>query len=367
MGVPVAGSDGTRAARLARYTAVANTLAVLSDRRLGELVDAAPLLGSGIGGVAVRMDVDGVPVFVKRIPLTDLERQPEHVMSTANLFDLPTFLQYGIGSPGFGVWRELAVHAMTTNWVLGGQWDSFPLMYHWRVLARRPSRAATSTADARFPRTVEYWGGSPSVRERYEQIVRAAADVVVFVEYVPQNLAAWLAKQLAGDAGTVDAACGMLARHLRADVAFMNSNGLLHFDAHFGNILTDGHRLYFADFGLATSSRFELSGVESAFFHRHRSYDQSLTMTALVNRLVKELAGASDRDEYLRRCAQGREPRDLPPAAAAIVRRYAPLALVANRFYGRLQRESRTVDYPAEQIEALCASMSGTCEAWWHE
>jgi hypothetical protein len=366
MGVPSAGSDRARATRLARYTAVANALAVLSDRRLGELVAAAPLLGSGIGGDAVRMDVDGVPVFVKRIPLTDLERRPDHVMSTANLFDLPTFLQYGIGSPGFGVWRELAVHAMTTNWVLGGQWESFPVMYHWRVLARRPPPTETSTEDARFPRTVEYWGGSPAVRERYEQILRASAEVVVFVEYFPQNLSAWLAKQLAGDAETIDAACGMLERHLRADVAFMNSHGLLHFDAHFDNILTDGQRLYFADFGLATSSRFELTGVESAFFHRHRSYDTCQTMTELVNRLVKAFAGASDRDEYLRRCVEGREPRDLPPAAAAILRRYAPVALVANRFYGRLQRESRTVEYPAEQIEALCASIRGTCEAWWH-
>jgi hypothetical protein len=298
-----------------------------------------------------------VPVFVKRIPLTDLERRPDHVMSTANLFDLPTFLQYGIGSPGFGVWRELAAHAMTTNWVLGGRWESFPLMYHWRVLARRSPGAATSTQDARFPRTVEYWGGSPAVRERYEQILCASADVAVFAEYLPQNLSTWLVAQLAGDAGTIAAACGMLERHLRADVAFMNSNGLLHFDAHFHNVLTDGHRLYFADFGLATSSRFELTGVESAFFHRHRSYDTFQTMTELVNQLVKAFAGAFDRDEYLRRCAEGRDPPDLPPAAAAILRRYAAIALVAHRFYGRLQRESRTVEYPADEIEALCTSL----------
>jgi hypothetical protein len=246
---------------------------------------------------------------------------------------------------------------MTTNWVLGGQWESFPLMYHWRVLARRPSRAATSTQEARFPRTVDYWGGSPAVRERYEQILRASADVVVFAEYLPQNLSTWLAAQLTGDAVTVDATCEMLERHLRADVAFMNSNGLLHFDAHFSNILTDGHRLYFTDFGLATSSRFELTGVESAFFQRHRSYDTCQTMTVLVNRLMKQFVGASDRDPYLRRCAEGCEPRDMPPAAAAIVRRYAPVALVANRFYDRLQRESRTIEYPAEQLEALCASV----------
>ena len=26
------------------------------------------------------------------------------------------------------------MHTMTTNWVLGGQHQGFPLMYHWRVL-----------------------------------------------------------------------------------------------------------------------------------------------------------------------------------------------------------------------------------------
>ncbi|MFF2503082.1 hypothetical protein ACFVTY_06840 [Streptomyces sp. NPDC058067] len=49
----------------------------------------------------------------------------------------------------------------------------------------------------------------------------------------------------------------------------MNSRGLLHFDAHFQNILTDGRRLYFADFGLALSSRFDLSPSEAGFFERH--------------------------------------------------------------------------------------------------
>ena len=34
----------------------------------------------------------------------------------------------------------------------------------------------------------------------------------------------------------------------------MNTHGLVHFDAHFGNVLTDGRRLFVADFGLATSA-----------------------------------------------------------------------------------------------------------------
>jgi thiamine kinase-like enzyme len=42
---------------------------------------------------------------------------------------------------------------------------------------------------------------------------------------------------------------------------FVNACGLLHFDAHLGNILTDDKRLYFADYDLAISSRFEQAVV----------------------------------------------------------------------------------------------------------
>ena len=47
-------------------------------------------------------------------------------MSTANVFQLPPFCHYGIGSPGGGVWREVAAHTMTTNWVLAKKCGSFP-------------------------------------------------------------------------------------------------------------------------------------------------------------------------------------------------------------------------------------------------
>ena len=61
---------------------------------------------TGIGGQSVLLIIHGSPIFVKKVPLTDLERQPENVMSTANLFNLPLFYQYGVGSAGFCSWRE---------------------------------------------------------------------------------------------------------------------------------------------------------------------------------------------------------------------------------------------------------------------
>src|SRR5580693_5031846 len=128
----------SRGARLTAHSAVSTSLALRSDRALGELVDTAVPAGSGIGGKPALLEIAGTPVFMKRVPLTDTERRLENARSTANVFALPVFCQYGIGSPGFGAWRELAVHTMTTNWVLAGDYEGFPLMYHWRVLPDSP-------------------------------------------------------------------------------------------------------------------------------------------------------------------------------------------------------------------------------------
>src|ERR1051326_1626345 len=97
MGLSSERSGASHAARLDRYGAVSTALALLSDRRLGELVDEAPVIGSGIGGTAVLLEIEGTPVFVKRVPLTDLESRSENIMSTANLFQFPTFISTAWG------------------------------------------------------------------------------------------------------------------------------------------------------------------------------------------------------------------------------------------------------------------------------
>ena len=166
--VAVADDSGgwARVDRLERYAAVAESLALLSDRRLRDLLDGSAVVGTGIGGTTSVVHVDGTPVFVKQVPLTDLERRPEHVMSTANLFDLPLGCQYGVGSPSFGVWRELAALVTTSSWVLAGRTAAFPLLYHWRVLddchlALSDELADVETAVARLGRFV---GGAPAHR-----------------------------------------------------------------------------------------------------------------------------------------------------------------------------------------------------------
>ncbi|WP_033222055.1 hypothetical protein [Kitasatospora phosalacinea] len=348
----------SRGARLAAHGAVSTALALCSDRALRELVDTAAPLGSGIGGKSSLLEVAGIPVFVKRVPLTDLERQPEHVRSTANLFELPDFCHYGVGAiagPGFGAWRELAVHAMTTNWVLAAEHEGFPLMHHWRVL---PDSTPLPEDLADVERAVAYRGGGPQVRHRIEALQRSSASVALFLEYVPQNLHQWLGTRIGAGDRTADRACAMVERELAAGVSFMNSRGLLHFDAHFENILTDGRRLYFADYGLAISSRFELSPDEVDFFDRHQTYDRCHTATYFVNWLVTALFGyrREDRDgryALVRAYAEGERPTGIPAEAAAILTRHAPIAAVMSDFNLKFQRHSRRTPYPLEEIRRI--------------
>ncbi|MFD5826279.1 hypothetical protein [Lentzea sp. NPDC060358] len=313
--------------RLDTHATVSAALARLGDRELGDLLDRAVPAGAGIGGPTALLDVSGTRVFVKRVPLTDLELRPENVGSTANLYDLPAHLHYGVGlvgAVGFGGWRELAVHTMTTNWVLEGEHIGFPLLHHWRVLPH-PAQALPSELD----HAVGYWG--PEIGPRIEDLRASGASIALFLEHFPHNLHDWLTLQ-----DDLEPACEMVERELEAGVGFMNSRGLLHFDGHFQNVLTDGEHLYFADYGLAISSRFDLSEDEIAFFAENRDYDRHYTATHLVAWFAHALR------------SQG-----VPPRIAAVLDRHNDVAAVMKDFYRRFQHESRRTPYPAEDLRSV--------------
>ncbi|GAA4066996.1 protein kinase family protein [Nonomuraea soli] len=244
-------------ARPARFSEISTALQLMSDDRLAKALTTAPVNGRGIGGATFVLEVGAAEVFVKKIPLTDLELA--HPRSTANLFDLPTFYQYGLGSTGFGAWRELATHVMTTNWALAGDYPGFPLAYHWRVL---PGPAGGDYED--IDETVAYWDGDERIRRRLQAIEASDTSLVIFLEHFPA-----LADRTA-------------ERQLLEGAAFMRSRGLVHFDAHFHNIMSDGEQVYFTDFGLALSERFDLSPEERDFLGRHWDYDR-LTVVAQVD------------------------------------------------------------------------------------
>ncbi|MGL6188172.1 MAG: protein kinase family protein, partial [Holosporales bacterium] len=68
--------------RIRRRCQLATELACLSDQRLSTLLNQAKPVHAGIGGTAVVLTIDGTPIFVKKIPLIDLERRPKNLFST---------------------------------------------------------------------------------------------------------------------------------------------------------------------------------------------------------------------------------------------------------------------------------------------
>jgi hypothetical protein len=357
----------THTERIARFTRISTALALQSDQQLTRLVETAEQLASGIGGTTLAIELDGCEVFAKRVRLTDLERRSENRMSTENIFQLPSFCQRNVGSVGFGVWRELAANSMTTGWVLSQQLETFPLMYHWRVLEGVASAGAASLPNelADIDGMAGYWGGSESMRQRLEALADATASVVIFLEHLPWSLSGWLGHQLAAGPAAMESACAMVERGLTVDVPLMNSLGLLHGDAHFDNILTDGHRLYFADLGLATSERFALTPDELNYVHHNGSLDRGYVLAKWVNWLIKAFAppasSLQERMAWVRAVAQGQAVHQLIPEllseVAAIIHRYAAIAALVNDFYVKLHTESRSADYPRDAIEAAFSAV----------
>lgn len=144
------------AARRARYSKVSTALAHLDDESLRHLLGDVTL---SCWGTTRTVEVAGERVFVKVLPLTDLER--DHAYSTRNRYRLPLVYQYGVGSAGFGTWREVVSHVETTNWVLEDVIATFPIAYHVRVV-ERPGR--TDPPDQKwFEEYVRYWNSSKAV------------------------------------------------------------------------------------------------------------------------------------------------------------------------------------------------------------
>ncbi|MDN3025750.1 protein kinase family protein [Streptomyces sp. S.PB5] len=333
--------------RRTAHSDIARSLSLLGDHEIAGLLAAGTPLGTGIGGRAALVEVAGRQVFVKRVPLTDLERRPENVRSTANLFDAPPYLHYGIGavpSPGFGAWRELAVHELTTDWVLTDAFAGFPLMHHWRILPDPGNLLPPQLADVEG--AVAYWGGDPGLRRHIEALRTATASIALFLEYIPYTVHDWLRAQLAAD--RAEYACRLVEQGLEDVTSFLHGHELLHMDAHFGNILTDGHRLYLSDHGLSLTPRFRLAPPEREFFDRHRPYDRAYTSLYLVLWLVTELYGhrGDQRSAFLRACADGVRPEGIPEAAAGVIARHARTAAVMDGFSRRFQEESRLTAPP---------------------
>jgi len=344
------------AERQKRFHRLQHQLASLSDSEVLDLVGQGAVLGSGIGGTRSLVTMNGDQVFIKKVPLTDLEMLSDNFGSTANLFDLPLGCQYGVASPSFGVWREVAANTMATTWVTSGSARSFPVMFHSRMIPVPAFDGPLPDELGDIDALVAHWHDSQAVRHRANAIAESAASVAMFFEYIPKLLGESLTEQ--SDAGQLTESMIELAvRDLLGAATFMNSEGLWHFDTHFANILANDNGVYLTDFGLASSPHFDLSPDEAQFLHSNRTHDHAYLATRLVNWIVTHVGGFAEwerRNDAIRDIANGAPAnRLIPGPGSTIVAQFAPVALHINEFYWQLHGQDRRTAYPTAAVEKL--------------
>lgn len=334
--------------RIEIHDAVSSELGSLSDEALLSLLDKGKDLHAGIGGKSKLISVLNKPIFTKKVPLSKFELLKENYRSTANIFDLPMCFQYGIGSQGFGAWRELASHEITTDWVLSGACPNFPIMYYWRILQREEPPLSDNEKKKLVEKHVQYWENSPSVRRRVDAVYSATDDIYIFMEYIPDTLFPWLESKLDSTNSAINA-IEMVSNQLKNTTLFMREHGFLHMDAHFDNILTDGEQLYFSDFGLGLSDKFRLSEIESQFFKDNKGYDKYSTLVNLLHRIITHYFGKKDWEVTLKDYINNVK-KPLPDPIDKLIKEYANVAFIMDTFYQEIQKDKSTT-FPNDELE----------------
>ena len=118
-----------------------------------------------------------------------------------------------------------------------------------------------------------------------------------------------------------------------------------------------GKLIYLSDFGLALSSKFDLIPAETEFLKQHHSYDHACTAVNLLHWIITSLFGKEHWEIRLHKYLAV-ELNNVPPAINTIINRYAPIALLMNEFYQKLQKDSKSTPYPATQLEILLRTSS---------
>lgn len=360
-------------ARAAAHADVAAALADMDDARLGGLVRAAQEAGSG-WGTSHAVDVAGRRVFVKRLPLTDVE--VDAGPTTRNLFGLPVHYSYGVGSAGFGAYREVAAHSTASQLVLDGITPGFPILHHQRPMPRSERGKGFRGDLAAY---VARWGGNEAIGAYIEARASAAHELWTFSEFVPDTVSNWLPLNQLRSSDMLSA--------LRAAVTALNDVGVVHFDTHFANSLTDGTTFLLADFGLALSSSFDLDDEERAFLAAHQHYDHALlvcsvgmaiawmvfdmddqTRTRVVNVVGArpgEQRGSMKKTETALEfvqavCDRSSELReagllDLDPALVDLARRYAAPTTAMGGFLDEISRPNKEARFDDAFLARLLA------------
>ena len=334
-------------ARTDKARRISAVLAGLDDDDVRALINAAEPVGIGIGGTTKTARIGATTVFVKQLPLTSGEELDP--TATASRIQLPFVSHYGIGSPTHGVGRELAAHQATTAWVQAGTVDFFPLLLGWRVVDLKCD-TDLSEFDDDVPQ--RQWGTHwLQVKRKLTAMKDASKSVVLFLEYVPETLGAWMRRSLTN--GTGQDVFSEVIDQITSATQWMKTQGFQHFDAHPGNILVLEGRLLLTDFGLALYREFDLTPKESASMAVHEDFDLDTALMHLFHWVLFELGLTSgpQRLALLRAAAADPATPALDPVRLALggstdlIAQHAGVAVHMTEMFSALMQDASATRY----------------------
>lgn len=326
--------------RLDRAEAARGVVGRLDDETLGGLLRD---FANGWGRT-VRVAVERHLLFVKAVPLTDDEVRAG--VTTANLYEIPTYLNYPFGSPGLGAGRELAFARRSTGWVESGACPGFPILVHDRVVPRHVVGGQEPPAGYSA-----YRGESPGMNRYLADRASANAYLVLVYEDIPFTAVNWLIDRPSDAAWILD--------DVRSTLRFLREQDVVHFDVDLFNVLTDGRHAYLADHGLVLDGSFQLTDTERQFLKSHQHFDEGNLMMSFGHQLywayralrADERAKAAERLEVdgmpfevaVSRlldafAGTGDGPFELELTLRSLIERYRPVILHMHAFYSEARR-----------------------------
>lgn len=208
--------------------------------------------------------ISGYDVFMKKIPLTTLEYN--NMFDTSNLYNLPTFYNYPIGSAGINCFRELTMHIKTTNWVLEGKIKNFIMMYHYRII-KKENHIIDDIQKENINKKVETkWNGNKNIKKYLIERLNAPYEIIVVMEYFPITLNEWLKQDITN--------VYSYKKQIYPLLNFLQEQHVIHFDSHSKNFVVSKEGIiYMIDFGLVLDLEFNLTKEEIKFFNKNTMFD----------------------------------------------------------------------------------------------
>jgi hypothetical protein len=177
------------------------------------------------------------------------------------------------------------MHIKTTNYVLNGECENFPLLYHYRIIETKPTKINFNIYD------YKYWNSNNNLKEYINAKSKSKYKILLFIEYFPKVVQNWMLENKNN--------INSFYKQSLNIINFLNLKNIIHFDTHNRNFVVDSNNtIYLTDYGLVLDTDFNLSKKELLFYNKNKYYDYGLLSFIIIWYLVDIISDAKNKKFY---------------------------------------------------------------------